>query len=40
MAEANFIVSGFASGSLVEIHVTVSDGLRQAEAFSSFRIWP
>ncbi|WP_322798592.1 carboxypeptidase-like regulatory domain-containing protein [Thermoflexus sp.] len=40
LAEGNFIVRALPSGSLVEVHVTASDGLRQAEAFSSFRIWP
>ncbi len=40
MAEGSFMVGTFPSGSLVEVHVTASDGLRQAEAFSSFRIWP
>ncbi len=39
-AVGNFIVGSFPSGSLVELHVTASDGLRQAETFSSFRIWP
>ncbi|MCS7250820.1 MAG: hypothetical protein RMK32_02735 [Anaerolineae bacterium] len=40
IAEGDFIVGAFPSGSLVEVHVTASDGFRQAEAFASFRIWP
>ncbi|GBD09379.1 hypothetical protein HRbin22_01630 [Candidatus Thermoflexus japonica] len=39
-ATAAFIVGTFPSGSLVEVQIAVSDGLRQAETFSSFRIWP
>ncbi len=39
-AKGRFIVGALPSGSLVEIHVIASDGLRQAEAFASFRIWP
>ncbi|WP_322800904.1 hypothetical protein [Thermoflexus sp.] len=39
-AVVHFPVGAFPSGTLVEVHGMASDGLRQAEAFSSFRIWP
>ncbi|HXF70414.1 MAG TPA: hypothetical protein VNK89_11470 [Thermoflexus sp.] len=38
--EGAFIVGAFPSGSLVEIRALASDGIRQAEGFTSFRIWP
>lgn len=40
IAEVTFTVGRFPSGSLIEIHGTAVDGLRQGESFSSFRIWP
>jgi len=40
VAEGAFIVGAFPSGSLVEIRITASDGIRQAETFTSFRVWP
>ncbi len=40
IAEGSFTVGAFPPGSLIEVHATASDGLRQGEAFSSFRIWP
>ncbi|WP_376790920.1 hypothetical protein [Thermoflexus sp.] len=38
-AEGVFIAGAFPRGSLVEIRILASDGIRQAEGFASFRIW-
>ncbi len=40
VAAKAFLVGSFPSGSLIELRVVASDGIRQAESFTSFRVWP
>lgn len=40
MAQGSFIVGALPSGSLVEVRIIATDGVRQAEFFASFRVWP
>jgi len=39
-AEGAFGVGAFPSGTLVEVRAVASDGVRQAETFAAFRVWP